>query len=41
MSLTKTELNNYESKYGLPAVDVKDGGASRLLDVIIDYIGDL
>ncbi len=37
----KTELNNYESKYGLPAVDVKNGGASRLLDVIIDYIGDL
>ena len=37
----KNELNNYESKYGLPAVDVKDGGASRLLDVIIDYIGDL
>ncbi len=37
----ENELNNYESKYGLPAVDVKDGGASRLLDVIIDYIGDL
>ena len=37
----ETELNDYESKYGLPAVDVKDGGASRLLDVIIDYIGDL
>ncbi|MBZ2166094.1 DUF1611 domain-containing protein [Methanobacterium spitsbergense] len=37
----KNELNNYESKYGLPAVDVKNGGASRLLDVIIDYIGDL
>ncbi len=37
----ENELNNYESKYGLPAVDVKDGGASRLLDVIIEYIGDL
>ncbi len=37
----KSELNKYESEYGLPAVDVKDGGASRLLDVIIDYIGDL
>jgi uncharacterized NAD-dependent epimerase/dehydratase family protein len=37
----ENELNKYESKYGLPAVDVKDGGASRLLDVIIDYIGDL
>ncbi len=37
----ETELNNYESKYRLPAVDVKHGGASRLLDVIIDYIGDL
>lgn len=37
----KTEINKYESKYGLPAVDVKNGGASILLDVIIDYIGDL
>lgn len=37
----KTELQKYEEKYGLPAVDVKNGGASRLLDVIIDNIGDL
>jgi len=36
----KTEVNNYEKKYNLPAVDVTDGGASRLLDVIIDHIGD-
>jgi hypothetical protein len=24
----------------LPAVDVTDGGASRLIDIIIDHIGD-
>ena len=36
----KTEIHNYEEKYNLPAADVTDGGASRLLDVIIDYIGD-
>lgn len=37
----KTEIAKYEEQYGLPAVDVRNGGASRLLDVIIDYIGDL
>lgn len=37
----KSELAKFEEKYGLPAVDVRNGGASRLLDVIIDYIGDL
>ena len=36
----KTEIHNYEKKYNLPAADVTDGGASRLLDVIIDHIGD-
>lgn len=36
----KTEIHKYEDEYELPAVDVTDGGASRLLEVIIDYIGD-
>ncbi|HSQ01670.1 MAG TPA: DUF1611 domain-containing protein, partial [Methanobacterium sp.] len=36
----KTEIHNYEKNYNLPAADVTDGGASRLLDVIIDHIGD-
>jgi uncharacterized NAD-dependent epimerase/dehydratase family protein len=36
----KTEIRNYEKEYNLPAVDVKDGGASRLMDIIIDHIGD-
>ncbi len=36
----KTEIMNYEEEYNLPAVDVKDGGASRLMDIIIDHIGD-
>ena len=36
----KTEIKNYEEEYNLPAVDVKDGGASRLMDIIIDHIGD-
>ncbi len=36
----KTEISKYEEEYGLPAVDVTDGGASRLLNVIIDHIGD-
>jgi uncharacterized NAD-dependent epimerase/dehydratase family protein len=36
----KTEIKNYEEDYNLPAVDVKDGGASRLMDIIIDHIGD-
>ncbi len=36
----KDEIQNYEDEYELPAADVTDGGASRLLDVIIDHIGD-
>jgi len=36
----KTEVHNYEEEYDLPAVDVTDGGASRLIDIIIDHIGD-
>jgi uncharacterized NAD-dependent epimerase/dehydratase family protein len=36
----KSEIHNYEENYELPAVDVTDGGASRLMDVIIDHIGD-
>ena len=38
--IDKNEIHNYEDEYELPAVDVTDGGASRLLDVIIDHIGD-
>jgi uncharacterized NAD-dependent epimerase/dehydratase family protein len=38
--IDKSSIQRYESDYNLPAVDVKDGGASRLLDIIIDYIGD-
>jgi uncharacterized NAD-dependent epimerase/dehydratase family protein len=36
----KSSIHKYEEDYNLPAVDVTDGGASRLLDIIIDYIGD-
>jgi len=36
----KNEIHKYEKEYDLPTVDVTDGGASRLLDVIKDYIGD-
>jgi len=36
----KNEIHKYEKEYDLPVVDVTDGGASRLIDVIIDYIGD-
>lgn len=37
----KNNLVKYEEKYGLPAVDIKNGGASRLLEVINDSIGEL
>jgi uncharacterized NAD-dependent epimerase/dehydratase family protein len=30
----------YEEKYGLPTVDIMNGGASRLLNIITDYIGE-
>ncbi len=36
----KNEIHKYEDDYDLPVEDVTAGGASRLLDVIIDYIGD-
>jgi uncharacterized NAD-dependent epimerase/dehydratase family protein len=35
----KNDILKYEEKYKIPAVDIKNGGASRLLDVIIDHIG--
>ncbi len=35
------QIEKYESKYGLPTVDVRAGGASRLLKVIMDYLGEI
>lgn len=35
----KKDILEYEEIYKLPAVDIKNGGASRLLDVIIDHVG--
>ncbi len=35
----KKDILEYEERYKLPAVDIKNGGASRLLDVIIDHVG--
>lgn len=35
----KKDILKYEEIYKLPAVDIKNGGASRLLDVIIDHVG--
>ena len=35
----KKDILEYEEKYKLPAVDIKNGGASRLLDVILDHVG--
>ena len=32
---------NYETKYGLPTVDIMNGGASRLLNSNHDYIRKL
>lgn len=37
----KDVLGKYEEKYSLPTVDIKNGGASRLLKVIYDYLGEL
>lgn len=34
-------MEEYENRFGLPVVDVKNGGASRLMDVIMDYIGEI
>jgi uncharacterized NAD-dependent epimerase/dehydratase family protein len=36
----KDQLEKYEEKYGLPTVDIMDKGASRLLEVITDLIGE-
>lgn len=36
----KDEISKYEEKYGLPTVDIMNGGASRLLRVITDYLGE-
>lgn len=45
LNLRNVEGNNliadYESKYGLPTADVRHGGSSRLLKVIMDYIGEI
>jgi len=35
----KKDILEYEERYKLPAVDIKNGGASKLLDVIIDHLG--
>ncbi|MGN1362288.1 MAG: DUF1611 domain-containing protein [Methanobrevibacter sp.] len=31
-------VKDFEEKYGLPAVDMRNGGAPKLLDVILDYL---
>lgn len=35
----KNDIREYEERYKLRAVDIKNGGASKLLEVIIDYLG--
>jgi uncharacterized NAD-dependent epimerase/dehydratase family protein len=35
----KKDILKYEEKYKLPAVDIKNGGASKLLNVIMDHVG--
>ncbi len=35
----KSELENYQEKYALPIVDIMNGGASKLLNAIVDYLG--
>ncbi len=37
----KEVLTDYESKYGLPTVDMKNGGAPKLLKVINDHVRKL
>lgn len=34
-------MERYEARFGLPVVDVKNGGASRLMDVIMEHIGEI
>lgn len=36
----KVRLSDYEDRYGLTTVDIKNGGASKLLKVIIDHVGE-
>ena len=31
-------LESFEEKYGLPAADMYAGGASKLLDAILEYL---
>ncbi|WP_414469435.1 DUF1611 domain-containing protein [Methanobacterium sp. ACI-7] len=35
----KKDILKYEEKYKLPAVDIKNGGAPKLLDAILDCVG--
>ncbi len=35
----KKDILEYEERYKLPAVDIKNGGASKLLDAIINHLG--
>lgn len=35
----KKDIFKYEKKYGLPTVDIMNGGASRLLKAIMDHLG--
>lgn len=35
----KNDIRKYEDRYKLPAVDVKNGGAPKLLDAVINYLG--
>ncbi|MDD3454223.1 MAG: DUF1611 domain-containing protein, partial [Methanobacteriales archaeon] len=34
-------IRKYETQYNLPVADVKGGGSSKLLDAIIDHIGEV
>jgi len=36
----KKDILKYEDKYNLPTVDILNGGASRLLEVITNYTGE-
>jgi uncharacterized NAD-dependent epimerase/dehydratase family protein len=35
----KNELKKFQEKYDLPIADIKNGGASILLNSIIDHLG--
>lgn len=35
----KKDILKYEERYKLPAVDIKNGGAPKLLEVILDHVG--